>query len=568
VMNATPDDVLRAKYVIGLDIGDGESALVWSSTGHTPRATVYRRQRTAESSILTAFSRQAGRYLFGEEAVLAEGAVQFRVNFKGHKQTIEAMQFGKELLGEFFEANPDVQENCLIFVGHPAGWPASVVAEYSSYLDHLGPSVHLLAESQSALIHVRDRSSRRHESLGNVLVVDIGSSTVDFTVVEDMIPRNIAVGADLGCSQIDRRLAAMAKTALAGNAEFVAALTSSGGEDLLLLACRRAKEAQFSGSMPSLLDNRSSHNPNHAAIADFGFGWLRGQEIPSLIMQPGDWASKFEQLIIEVKKQLPRPPTTVILTGGGSRMPFARNICQRAFPEAVVDRDSDPSLSVARGLASAGRQRVRIARFRRDFRAIVTSDETRAHIRAQIENAFKMIKDAIGVEMRNKDRAAWPDLITDPPKQEQIVRDLQSSISAYLVPRAQKVCAEYGIDDRHFSINLTLPPLFAARIVKSISRAAKSSRLPGNIASNAFTVLAGQAALRRKLTPDRRTLYSFIVWVAIDAGQARYLRQRAIKNVLIAELPPEATEPLIDEILTRATGLMDERASAVERFVT
>ena len=42
-------------------------------------------------------------------------------------------------------------------MGHPAGSPADTSFEsYRRYLALLGPSVYLLPESQSALVHVRD----------------------------------------------------------------------------------------------------------------------------------------------------------------------------------------------------------------------------------------------------------------------------------------------------------------------------------------------------------------------------------------------------------------------------
>src|SRR5262249_40840856 len=154
----------------------------------------------------------------------------------------------------FFEANPDIKERCLIFIGHPAGWPGDVVDEYRRHWQHLGQSIYLLAESQSALVYVRERGSGHPQHLGNVLVIDIGSSTVDVTIVEDLIPRNIDAGVDLGCRQIDEELAAMAKTALNGNADFKAALARSGGEDFLLFVCRRVKEAQFSGQAQDLMN--------------------------------------------------------------------------------------------------------------------------------------------------------------------------------------------------------------------------------------------------------------------------------------------------------------------------
>jgi hypothetical protein len=563
-MSGFSEDARDARYIVGLDIGDGESALAWSSTSYPDSPKVYQRQRTAERSILTATARQDSGYLFGEQAVLAKDAVQFRINFKGHKNATDVLLFGQALLSEFFEANPDVQERCLVFVGHPAGWPHDVVRVYQSHLEFLAPSVNLLSESQSALVYVRDRNAHRSEALDNVLVVDIGSSTVDFTIVEDMIPRNIPVGAELGCNQIDRQLAAMVKVALAGNPDFTAALASPRSEDFLLLACRRAKEAQFSGRRPSLLDIRLSHDPAYSPIADTGFGWLREQDIPSIVLQPEGWANKFEQLVTEVRKNLRRSPDAVILTGGGSRMPFTYDICQLTFHDSAVDRDPDPSLSVARGLASAGRQRVHALRFRDDIRAIVTAAETRPHIQAETEVAFGKIRDYLAAEMRYKEREVWPNLITDPPKKDEVIHEFQSSISAYLVPRAQRICAEYGIDSSLFGINFMLPQLIVTEITNNASRVSTAMDEISGAAANVTGQVAWEA-----LTHSTRAswLPGIIVMAALEGGKEWYRRNRDIKKLLAAVLPPDAAERLTDDILTAMTDEMDKRANAVERFV-
>jgi hypothetical protein len=563
-MNSISEDMRCAKHVIGLDIGDGESTLAWAKTGHVGLPQVYQRQRTAERSILTCTARHSAGYLFGEEAVLAKDVNQFRINFKEHGQPTGAMLFGQALLSEFFEANPDVQEDCLIFIGHPAGWPEDAIRVYRSHLELIAPSVYLLPESQSALVYVRDRDVHRFGALDNVLVVDIGSSTVDFTIVEDMIPRNISVGADLGCSEIDRQLAMMVKTALADNSEFAAALANCGSEDFLLLACRRAKEAQFSGRRPSLLDNRSSHDADHASIADIGFGWLREQDIRSLVTQSGGWASKFEQLVTEVRSKLSLAPEFVILTGGGSRMPFTWDICQLTFHEAMVERDADPSLSVARGLASAGCQRVHAARFRDDIRSIVTATETRLHVRAQTENSFSELKCAVAEEMRRKQRKDWPSLMTNPPKQEQVVRALQNSINAYLVPQAQKICEEYEIDSSLFGINFALPQLLATEFVTNLSTVSGIMEEIGGVAAESVASVAWQF-LRH--STGNSSIPGLIGMAAFEGGLELYKLQKDIKKLLAAELPAGAAEQLIDEILSATMGEMEKRAEAVERFV-
>ena len=494
----TDIELLNAGQAIGLDIGDGESALAWSSTDHVEEIRIYHRQSTGEISILTALARDPERdnkYIFGEETLFTDGAIQFTVNFKceptpGELETPDAVLFAQALLEEFFKAHPDERKECVVFIGYPVGWSTAAVKEYSRHFLHLGLPVYLLAESQSAMVHVRDRSSSESKLLDNVLVLDIGSSTTDITIVEDMIPTNLDIGVDLGCRQIDEDLAKMARRALRGDPLFTAALAREGGQKLLLLACRREKEEQFWREIkakfpgrwekeeqfpdqpPKLQDSCWAHTAGLDPIVDQGGGWLRGQEISHIIQRRGGWANKFEELIEKVKERLKRSPSFIILTGGGSRMPFVWDICMKAFPKAALDLDNEPSLSVARGLASAGLQRVRVARFRRDMDAIVTSPETDNLIREQTERAFEAIKESIVAAMRSQDQATWHTIVTQPPSQERIVDDLQRSISGHLVPRMQNICEAYGIDSSRFPINLTLPQLFATQLIQRIANEA------------------------------------------------------------------------------------------------
>ncbi len=590
------DDMLGAAYVVGLDIGDGESALAWSSIDQVGPANVYQRQSTAETSILTALAPvrgQAGRYVFGEEALLTEDAVQFAVNFKERPvpgQIPKAVVFGQALLKEFFEANQQVKERCLVFVGHPVGWRGDVVEEYRLHLRHLSTSVYLLAESQSALVYVRDRGSGHPEDLGSVLVIDIGSSTVDITIVEDMIPTNIDVGLDLGCRQIDEQLADMAKKALAANPKFTAALTRSGGEDLLLLACRRTKEAQFAGREQSF---PFSHRADLADIVHSGFGWLKDQEIPNIVMAPGGWRSRFDELIRRVRSYLAKPPKVVILTGGGSRMPFVRDICVQAFPDAAVDLDNDPSLSVTRGLVSAGRQRVQAARFRREVSAITTSPRTRGIIHRQVEAAYQASKKPTLEAMRNQDMSMWPRIFENPPGQAKIVDEFQRSVSAYLASKAQPICAKYGIDSSRFDMNLKLPQFFAEQLmertrVKGSEQSFRETPL-GQAYARAAVSAARQSNMRRNLEAIRnprlrKTNYkqtaieaaiSLAIPPAVDAGKAALRwglkaieRQARLRGVREAELPQQDAEQAINDTLIEIDVLLNGRADAVERFVT
>jgi hypothetical protein len=573
------DEMLDARHVIGLDIGDGESALAWAAADDLT-SQVYRRPN-GQQAILTAlaYAREGRtqRIVIGDDALLTDGALHFSVNFKERSWFTKIQEFTEKLLEEFYAAHPDVKDRCLIFVGYPAGWDAEVTEGYRRYLEPLGPAVYLLPESQSALVHVRDlnRAGDDARRLNNVLVIDIGSSTVDITVVEDLVLQNIVTMLNLGCNQIDAELAEKTRTALGGDPEFTAALESNGGEEVLLLACRRVKEAQFSGQVPTMIDVRTSRNQNHALIVDRGFGWLKNLEIPQEVTRPGGWADKFAELLGEVKQRLARQPETVILTGGGSRMPFVRQLCRRAFPGASITpqpgRDAEPgfnpSLSVAQGLASAGCQRVRMARFRRDMRALVTAGETRAEVRTETERAFDAIRGSL-IDALKSGIVVTTELLTDPPGKDGAVAAMQVSVNDYLVPRAQRICTEYGIDSSRFELSLQLPQLLAeelsARLVGAGTRMFTSS--PYLVQDAVRSVAKGLAAGKVNEAGPFALLY--LAAVGASEGMSWYGRRKAIAEFRQATLPPDVVEQIVANILGEIGLVIEDRASVVERFVT
>lgn len=92
---------------------------------------------------------------------------------------------------------------------------------------------------------------------------------------------------------------------------------------------------------------------------------LRAVDVEKLVSEPGGWKQRLRTELEEVREHLDEAqPELVLTTGGGSRMPFVRDLCEEVFPDAAVAEVAEPALSVARGLASYGRWRSRVDAFR------------------------------------------------------------------------------------------------------------------------------------------------------------------------------------------------------------
>lgn len=591
----THDPEPGVPYAVGLDIGDGESSLSWLPThDRAQEASVYDSGTGGGVAIVTALGHErlsggAHRYVIGEAAVTAKDVVHFSVNFKTRPDPVdlaapEAVRFAWILLTEFFSRHPEVRRNCTVYVGHPTGWDSTSVATYARHLSSMDMPVELVAESQSALVHVRDRRARSRQvrGLDRVLVVDIGSSTTDFTFVEELVPRNLPVGSELGCAVIDRALADMVREAFAGDGEFTRALDQEGAEQMLRLLCRRAKEAQFTGTDLRLQQLQAGCDARFTPFLGRSLGWLRGVNVPrDVVRGRGGWAERFADVLTEVRGLLgAAEPELVVITGGGSRMPVVRELCLRAFPEAAVENDTEPSLSVTRGLASIGRHRVTVDRFRYDIQALKGRPEIEQKVRAGLLDAYDRAKNTLeGRLLRgslgdpgSKDIDAR---IRQGTGMDQVLADLRARLHAEIAPMALDICRSYGIRDDEFTLDIAPPEVISdaisariRRLWRTLSAAEAVLNMYERMASHGVYVALDAYDLAKALKKRGVLGLGLGAALALPAGAkagAAELIRRTLRN---ARLDPAEVTRAVSDVAEQITTQMDHRAEEVERFVS
>ncbi|MGW1956461.1 Hsp70 family protein [Streptomyces sp. NPDC001920] len=505
MVNTAPDGL-----VIGLDLGDGETTLAWTTRNGDGGIRIFQRRTTGERSVLTAMARAATdrRRLLGEEAVYAAGAAEFSLNFKQGPdpagfETPEAVLFVQALLAEFLAAQAERTEQSepseqsepgeeaarpLMVVGHPAGWDPQVVDTYAEFLKIRGIGIRLLPESQAALVHVRrpdpDRSITEQPRDSRVLVVDIGSSTTDLTLITDMEPRSLPLGSDFGCRRIDFQVADLVTERLHDNEILRAALSADGGREFLLLACRRAKEAQFTGTQAEILNQ--PFNPRFLPIVELAWGWLRSLEIPALVAAPGGWADEFRALLARARRLMEdQDPDQVVLTGGGSRMPFTRRICGEIFPDAVVHNDPEPAFSVARGLALAGYTELRLERFRTALDALLDEPELGEMCEEHISEGFTELKRRLARRVRDTTVHSGTSVegLVDDGDEPPAVMDLRAALNQRLGERVSSLCRDHGVPhdalDLKFELPLSVAETLTDRLLSYVNRqrSLKTSRI-------------------------------------------------------------------------------------------
>ncbi|MEU8816763.1 hypothetical protein [Actinoplanes sp. NPDC048796] len=574
----------EARYVIGLDIGDGESCLAWAPLDRSEPTRIYTRQPSMERSIVTAVAQSPSGRLIGDDAVTRHGATNFSVNFKevpNSAETPAAVVFAQSLLAEFRECHPEVVADGVAFVGHPAGWPAEAVASYGRHLGLLGLPVRLMPESQSALLHVRDRC-QDDRRLERVLIVDVGSSTTDFTVVEDLSPRNLPVGAALGCRRIDQELAGRVRAALRHDTALMAALDAEGGPEFLLLACRWAKEAQFSGRSRRIMDLREACEERFRPIVAAAWTWLLNLEIAPMVAAPGGWGEKFRTALAEAANLLgDRPPRLVVLTGGGSRMPIAGRLCREVFPASELEHDDDPSFAVARGLVSNGQQQAVVRRFRRDVSGLMRAPATEATVRAEAVLALDDMKARVTAQATEAHGSAADLTRRIKIGMFEAACALSESLEFHLAMRVRKICRNYGIPGDDVRLGLAPLNVFEEQLDRILHLLGQFQRLTEHTSRVGFAGIpqdVARHALSSGLEQARKKFASPLIpgmaQQAINAavshsglGADFAARARILYILRGAEYSPEQLDQIVAQVLAAITAQVDTRAGELERWL-
>ena len=304
---------------------------------------------------------------------------------------------------------PEGWAGCAIAVGCPSSWSTdSDIQQYKELLasglagtEMEDASVTVVPESRAALLQAIDNPNSpltMEARAENILVIDIGSSTLDFSLIapEQKTAPLIDAGLDLGASFFDRKVleanlnrAGSANRFLANNPHY---------RDLWLYYARRTKE-QFFVDAPTDDEEMISGAP----LQPYFTGGRRrsleisvsGQEMrdfraapfdrplhPSaelaldpVLLQNKSWERIYEESLQALKAAIERRGThcgRVLLAGGASRMPFTKKIAERVFGnDGGVLRDPEPSHMVSRGLARWGRKRENVERFAKEARRLL-----------------------------------------------------------------------------------------------------------------------------------------------------------------------------------------------------
>ena len=396
---------------IGFDLGHGETAVAKAKIDsiESPEMLEINNKKIQITAI--GWHPDFG-YLVGEQALIQAGVTQLQIAFKekpnnspNYTKTIRnfvktyyhLLQESKQIEGG---------EASQFYVGCPSGWSSLERDEYQQLLKEAG--IHLLTvvpESRAAFMHAKEAGKLGYNELKSaVLIIDIGSSTTDFTLVKTLheIPLDFGRNA-LGATLIDKAI--LARTL--ANHEHKELLTEVFAEYQhhkfrCEIQSRKVKEDYFS--------NEDLYSDPQSFARGFEFitpqihfiPQVNKQIMTEILNQPlpelegKSWVESFREAVTEAKEILASQgivPQVVLMTGGASRMKFTRQICAEIFPEpgTQVRPDPEPERCIALGLARVGRWDLRATAFKEEVNKLAESPKLKEMIEKHIPALINLL---------------------------------------------------------------------------------------------------------------------------------------------------------------------------------
>ena len=427
----------QIKYILGIDFGHGETtaAIYCIKDGHLYDAIIAGNDIIKKSVMIKA---QEGKWIISPHNNAIKGTVNnvnnnnihfsLYSNFKGpltEGNGLEAIndenreQFGKyicEIYSNIISNNRDLKpdpNNCnfVVYIACPSGWNEEQVVAYKDFVRNLNtrhgriPLADIVRESDAAYVHVR-KTDKLLENCGTepiencgtepkVLVIDYGSSTIDFTWFGGDIP--IHDGKPLGASCVEKILfdymynhEKCAKLAFKEALKKCQRLSRGDLEKIVVYALREVKEI-FYNQLLEDGDNENFAQINSIPLAywiqqanGLTFGFDNPNQTYDRIKMRDILNSKDECLAKEKpngegyyydnRSYIDRVKNAfedfnnksevtgvdyVILTGGASCMDFVDELVSEVYHvskknNTLIEDGQDRSFSISRGVATWG----------------------------------------------------------------------------------------------------------------------------------------------------------------------------------------------------------------------
>ena len=489
---------MEIKYFVGIDFGHGETT-VSRAPGYNgePVSQVAIRLTSDDKvkKIISAVGRKDDQWtlVYGDEDYKME---DLREGFK--RRVSEMTDKDKESMREFaklvFEAilkndteleySSEEERNFVLGIACPSGWGKDDCCAQQEYLhffrNECGLPVDLCIKESDAAFFSKYKS---YDEDDNVFVIDLGSSTIDFTTyARRKCVADLCWGENFGAHLIDdiliKRVLNTEENAdrIKNVKEFKQSLgVADGVEAALSLFVRKCKEDFFTNNnqLYYLQVNYSQFCP-----------W------PGSVFQPcvqySATREEFDEIISEYKmgiidvlsnakiklNQNGISPNKVLLSGGACRMPFIKSCTEKIFG-VKVDVDHLPECVVSNGIALYSKSRkeledkVRDRLLRINYSDLYISSDRKATAKAtqdlfpNVLNKIQGNEDLSGSQMFSEIASFFLGLNSSNEKYKKIFTDelnvdLSTRVASYIKGAISEV---YNRDMNDMDIKVHIEPI-------------------------------------------------------------------------------------------------------------
>lgn len=369
----------NTEFIIGIDFGHGETSAAFYDLQNPGNMDldILPGLKVVKSAVAILEQEGTETISVGDAAILnAPYAKDFQVSFKKRPSEMNAIErnrmrlFMKGIYAEILNRHPDYKtRDHAVYIARPSQdvWDAEEEA-YMQIAEDAGlPVAGIQKESRAAYFRARTQPDSKIDTYvkNGVLIVDFGSSTIDFTYVNSNLTKPIDDGCPLGASEVEKTLLeyAMENPSDSFMSEFRDLYgndSESNPYNQMLYKFREAKELFYGKKFPVF-------------SVSFDYGLLTSSEITPIlgfggIAIPKDkikeilgenridgyiWKVKEAVKAFKKNKLKNNKVASVYLTGGASRMDFVRQIFVEEFnlDEAHCPSDENPSVIVSQGVA-------------------------------------------------------------------------------------------------------------------------------------------------------------------------------------------------------------------------
>lgn len=373
----------NTEFIIGIDFGHGETSASFYNLQNEDQKDIdiLPDQKVIKSAV--AILRQEGveTICVGDSAIQkAPMAIDFQVSFKKRPSEMKPEErkrmiyFMKGVYEGILDCHPDYKtREHRVFIARPSQdkiWK-NEEPEYIAMAEEAGlPVAGIQKESRAAYFRARTQPDSKidYQVEKGVLIVDFGSSTIDFTYLNKDLSQPIDDGANLGAGVVETSLLKYALShpqdqIMPEFAKIYGCETKSNAYNQLLYKFRVAKEEFYGKKLPNFsvgIDYALVTSAERQQLTGWGGITLKRDEVRAILEseESGKYIPTVEAVVQKFKdeKLKDQEVACVYLTGGASRMDFVREIFMKVFNLKAEQclSDDNPSLIVSQGVAHLG----------------------------------------------------------------------------------------------------------------------------------------------------------------------------------------------------------------------